>query len=392
MDRRIFLIGLGAFAVSSVAFLFAGLLPLIAADTGVTIAQAGYLAAAYSMSYAIFTPVISAFTGGVNRRNFVVGALAVFVAGTVMTATSQSMSGLVLAQIVTGMAAGQFAATGQAIAISLAPAEFRARAVSIVVGGTTFAVALGAPMGSFLAHMAGWRMGFVAIGAVALICMIALWLQLPKSLPGTSLSLSERVGVLRRPGMARLILTSFIYLAGGFTVIAYLGPIVTKGVGISPDLLPLVLLIYGIGAIGGNMIGGRISDRLGARRVVLASLWIGVVASLALAGVIQFMPNWIAAPTLVVLLLIWGLVGWAYPPAQTSRLVTAAPDAAHLSLAIHVSAIYFGIAVGTFAGGRVLEAGSIAGLGVAAAAFIGISLVLVITERTPRTSSTPAIV
>lgn len=82
MDRRILLIGLGAFAVSSIAFLFAGLLPLIALDTGITVPQAGYLAFAYSMTYALATPVISTLVGAYDRRYVLSVSLLGFVFGT----------------------------------------------------------------------------------------------------------------------------------------------------------------------------------------------------------------------------------------------------------------------------------------------------------------------
>lgn len=390
MDRRIFLIGLGAFAVSTVAFVFAGLLPLIAASTGITVAQAGYLVAAYSVSYALFTPVLSAMTGRFNRRYVVSGALVAFILGTMLTAFSASMVQLVLAQVITGMAAGLFAATGQVIAIALADPERRARAIAMVVGGTTFAVALGAPLGSFFAHFAGWRMAFAAIGAVATICLIALWVLLPRNIPGARLPLSERLAVVRRPGVARLNLATLIYLSGAFAIVAYFGPIAIDGAGLSPDLLPLVLLIYGAGAIAGNMISGRLADSIGGRRMVIASMSCGIAMSLLLAGIIEFLPSVAAGPLLMLLLFVWGVVGWAFPPAQTSRLVAAAPDAAHLSLALQVSAIYLGIAFGTFAGGRVLEVAHVSALGLVAALFSAVALALVLTEKHQRRLPEPA--
>lgn len=380
MDRRIFLIGLGAFAVSSIAFLFAGLLPLIAADTGMTVPQAGYLVFAFSISYALATPVISALTGAYDRRLVVCAALAAFIFGTVLTATSAGMLQLVIAQVVTGMAAGQFAASGQAVAVSLAPPERRATAISMVVGGTTFAVALGAPLGSFLAHAAGWRAGFGLIGAIAALCLVSLWVLLPRRMPGAALSLAERLGAIRRPGVARVILVSFIYLSGGFAVVAYLGPLMIDGVGMAPELLPFVLLLYGVGAIAGNFVSGRITDRVGPRKVVIAAFVAGIVISLVMAAALG-LPDDIAGPVVMGLLFVWGVLGWIFPPAQSSRLVSRAPDIAHLTLSLNVSAVYLGVAFGTFVGGRILEFGSVTGLLLAGGFFCLIALATLLTER-----------
>ena len=109
--------GVGAFATSTMAFVFAGLLPLVAADNHVTISEAGRLVMAYSLAYAIGTPILATLTGAVDRKRVVVGALVLFVAGNIIAATSNSFLVLTSAQIVMGMAAGLFAATAQATAV-----------------------------------------------------------------------------------------------------------------------------------------------------------------------------------------------------------------------------------------------------------------------------------
>ncbi|MFC6490645.1 MFS transporter, partial [Nitratireductor sp. GCM10026969] len=119
MDKRLFLLALGAFVTSTVAFVFAGLLPLIAEDVGVTVAQAGYLVSAFSLAYAIGTPVLSTLTGAMDRRRVIALALVFFVAGNLAAALSGRVPTLLAAQIVMGMAAGLFAATAQATAVFL---------------------------------------------------------------------------------------------------------------------------------------------------------------------------------------------------------------------------------------------------------------------------------
>src|SRR5690606_36129355 len=114
MDKRLLLLALGAFATSTVAFVFAGLLPLIAEDAGVSVAEAGYLASAFSLSYAIGTPILSTLAGGMDRRRVITLALLFFAAGNLAAAMSAGGLPVFLAQIVMGMSAGLFAATAQA--------------------------------------------------------------------------------------------------------------------------------------------------------------------------------------------------------------------------------------------------------------------------------------
>ena len=379
MDKRLYLLGLGAFCVSTVAFVFSGVLPLISESTGIPIANVGALVAVYSLSYAIGTPILSAIAGTYNRRSVLLVGMATFVLGNLMIAASATVPLLFLAQMGTGMAAGLFAATAQAIAVQLAGPEHRARAISVVVGGTTFAVALGAPLGTFFAHMLGWRETFVGIGLVGILCVVALRLWLPDNLSGSRLSLATRVGVIRRPGVFRALSVTFLYLAGGFSLISYLGPLAIDGVGLPRDILPVVMLAYGVGAIAGNYTSGRLTDRLGAKRVVVTAIMASIVFAVVLSAVARFVPDAIAGPLLIGMMLAWGFVGWIFPPAQTSRLVALAPDVAHLTLALNGSAIYLGIAAGTFVGGRVLALASVNELGLVAALFALVALTLLLT-------------
>ena len=93
MDRRLIWLAIGAFATSTVAFVFAGLLPLIADGVGTTVPKAGLLMTAFSLSYAIGTPILATVTGSVDRRRVIAFALAFFIAANLFAATAASYGG-----------------------------------------------------------------------------------------------------------------------------------------------------------------------------------------------------------------------------------------------------------------------------------------------------------
>lgn len=369
MDKRLTWLAVGAFATSTVAFVFAGLLPLIAASANVTIAEAGHLMTVFSLAYAIGTPLLSTLFGAMDRRRVIAIALGFFIIGNTAAAASASYLGLLGAQTVMGAAAGLFASTAQAAAIALSGPEHRARAVSTVLGGTTMAVAFGAPLGAMIGNFGGWRASYVFIAALAFICLSVLWLRLPHGIEGVRLSLRERVLVIARPGILPALATTFLYLTGGFAVIAYLGPLATQGAGMPVSMVPAMLLVFGIGAVIGNYSSGQVADRLGATRVVALSLIGAAIISLLLALILEFAPRNLAGPLLIALMLPWGILGWMFPPAQASRLVAIAPELAGLTMPLNVSAMYFGIALGSFVGGQTLKLSPPAELGIVAAVF-----------------------
>jgi len=382
MDTRLIWLALGTFAVGVEGFVIATLLPGIAADTGVSITVAGYLVFAYAIAYAIGTPVLSAVMSRFDRRPLLAGVALVFAVGAALAAISQGYVALLLSRLVIAVSAGLYAATAQAAAVTLAPPERRARAVAIVVAGTTMSVALGAPIGAFLSGFAGWRGTYFAIAAVGVLTAAAIWVMLPSGIKGDRRSVAERVAVLAVPGVVPSLLTILLYMIGPFAVFIYLGP-VTRAMGVDAALLPVVMLAYGIGAAIGNMVGGQLSDRIGASRTL-------VVAMLANVGFLVLLPNLAGVaggaivPVYLGFMLLWGISGWMFPPAQVSRLVSIAPASAPLTLSLNASCLYLGIAFGSIVGGQVIAQRGVEELGLIAAAFPALALVVHILARPAR--------
>jgi DHA1 family inner membrane transport protein len=389
MDGRLLWLAVGAFSTSLMAIVFAGLLPLISASAHITISEAGHLVTAYSLSYAIGTPILATLSGAADRKRVVISALILFLIGNGMAATSNSFALLTVAQIVMGAAAGLYASTAQATAVTLAGVEHRAKAVATVVGGTTLAVALGAPIGSLIGNLAGWRATFLFVGLVALLCAIVLSLRLPRGLAGVRLTLSERVLTITKPGVLPALIVTFLYLTGGFVVLCYLAPLATDGAGLPVSVIPAMLLAFGVGAVIGNYASGQLTDRLGATRVVVFSLIASVVICVAITLMLQLLPAAVAGPLLIAIMVPWGIIGWTFPPAQASRIVALAPEVTYLTLPLNLSAMYFGIAAGSFVGGRALTLAPAADLGITAAAFPLAALLVLIANARLRKSAVP---
>lgn len=387
MDTRLIWLALGTFAVGVEGFVIATLLPAIAADSGVTITQAGYLVFAYAIAYAVGAPVLSALTGRFDRRPLLAVVALVFAAGALLAAMSQGYVVLLVARLVIAASAGLYAATAQAAAVTLAPAERRARAVATVVAGTTMAVALGAPIGAFLSGFAGWRGTYFAIAAVGVLTAAAIWVMLPSGIQGDRRGLGERLGVLSVPGLVPALLTILLYMTGPFAAFIYLGPVTTRLMGLDAGLLPFVMLAYGLGAALGNPLGGQLSDRIGAQATVTIAAVLNI-GFLLLLGAIPLLPQATILPAYFVFMVAWGVAGWMFVPGQVSRVVALSPSSAPLALSLNASFLYLGTALGALVGGLVLEHLPIGELGLVAAIFPAMALGVLILSR-PRAVAMP---
>lgn len=375
MNYRLLWLALGAFVVGTGAFVIASLLPGISADMAVSIPQAGSLVLVYAVSYAIAAPVLSTFTGSLQRRPVLAAAMAVFGLANIAAAMSPTFAGLVGTRIAMAAASGLFAAVAQGTAVYLSTPETRTRAIAVIVGGTTISVAFGAPIGSLIANTMSWRAAFLAVGGTGLLVAIALQELLPKNMPGTRLSLRERVMVAFRPGIGSALLVTVATIAGAFTVFTYIAPFTARA-GLPIGVLPLVLLGFGIGSVIGNYASGQLADKFGASRTVT---WVIASAMLILA-LMTGVSYWLPAPTagwvLLGLMVPWGVIGWGFPPAQSSRIVSLAPEAAGISLSLNVSAIYVGVALGSVVGGYTVASGATGDLGLVAAGIVLVALVV----------------
>ncbi len=390
MDKRIFWLALGSFTISTEGFVVSSLLPEIATDAGISVPLAGTLITAFALAYAVGAPVLATLTGDWDRRRVILWTLAFFVLGNVVAGLSSSFAVLLAARIVMALASGLFAATAQATAVAMVDSHHRARAIAVVVGGTTVAVAIGAPLGALLATFAGWRGTFFAIAAFGALAGLVLAWRLPRGMTGTRLSLQARLGAALRPGVLPVLATTLLALTGAFTVFSYIAPLAMQGAGLGEIAQPAQLLSFGVGAVAGNIAGGQLADRIGATRTVGGSLAL-LTGIMALLSAVPALPPALAVPLLFALMVLWGLIGWALPPAQASRIVKLAPDAAPIVLSLNASALYFGVALGAVVGGAVLRFGGPVDLGVVAALFPLAALgVLLASRRGAEPAAVPA--
>jgi predicted MFS family arabinose efflux permease len=378
MDKRLFWLALGSFTISTEVFVISSLLPDIAVDAGMSIPLAGTLITAFALAYAVGTPILATLTGEWDRRRVILWTLVFFVIGNLIAAMSSSFELLLIARIVMALSSGLFAATAQGTAVALVDDHHRARAIAVVVGGTTVAVAVGAPIGALVATVAGWRGTFYAIAGLGALAGAILWYRLPRGIIGTRLPLRQRLAAVLRPGVLPILVTTLLALTGAFTVFAYVAPLAIQGAGLGQIALPGMLLAFGVGAVIGNIAGGQAADRFGATRTVSWSLALSATMLVMLSVVPTFLPHGIAGPALMAMMVPWGIVGWAFPPAQASRIIKLAPDAAPIVLSLNGSALYLGVALGAVVGGGVLRYGVPADLGLIAAAFplVGLGVVL----------------
>ncbi|WP_040262550.1 MFS transporter [Pseudomonas massiliensis] len=342
-------LSIGAFGIGVTEFAPMGMLPSIAADLGVSIPAAGLLVSAYALGVLIGAPLMTLATARVQRRHLLIGLMAIFSLGNLLSALATSYESLLIARIVTSLNHGAFFGVGSIVAASLVPPDKRAGAVAAMFMGLTVATIGGVPLATWFGEMLGWRMAFWGIAGLGILAMVALWFALPDvPLPENEGVLAEIRVLGRGPVLAALALT-VVGSAAMFTVFTYIAPILHSQAHASTAFITAMLVLFGIGLTLGNLWGGKAADRSIDRTLVvsLASL----IAVLLVFTVTMRWPV-LAAPSI----LLWGIASFALVPPLQMRVMEAAKEAPNLASAVNIGAFNLGNAIGAALGGAVISA------------------------------------
>ncbi|NUR38981.1 MAG: MFS transporter [Streptomyces sp.] len=359
-------LALGGFGIGLTEFLIAGLLPQVASDLAVSEAVAGRLISGYALSVAVGAIVLTAATARLSRKRVLVGLVTLFVVGNLLSAVAPDYRVMMLGRIVAALCHGSFFGIGSLVARSLVAPERKSRAVAVMFAGLTLANVLGVPFGALVGERWGWRSAFwavTAIGVLALAGIVALVPAWAGQVPPTALRTQLRAFRSRQVWLT-LTATALGY-GGMFGAFSYLAYTFTEVGGFSAADVAWLLMVYGVGLVVGNVIGGRAADRDRDRALLLALL--GLTVTLAAFGLLAA-----NAPASVVLVFLLGLTGFAAVPGMITRVTDHAHGAA-LAAGANVSASNVGNALGAWLGGVALSAG----LGYRAPLFVGAGIVAV---------------
>lgn len=357
---------LGAFAIGTESLMIAALLPALAGDLGVSLQAAGQLVTAFALTYAVSSPLLTILTGGLERRKLLIGCMVVFAIGNGLAAVAPTYGGLIAARILLAAAAGLYVPNANAIASALVAPERRGRALAIVTGGLSLAVALGVPLGALIGGHLGWRATFAGVGVLACVALVGLVWGVPRHVGAgmTTASLRDRLAVIRHPGTLPALLVTLLWATGNFTVYTYLAVVLEQTAGIGPTGIGLVLFGWGCAAFAGLVAGGQATDRIGPQRVITAMLPMVTIALASLSLIAQLLPPALAVAPVLVAVVVWGAAGWGFFPAQQTRLIgLTGVKVASVILSLNASFQYAGFALGAMLGACVLAVGPSTNLG-----------------------------
>ncbi len=367
MPLAVYILGLSVFALGTSEFMLSGLLPPIADDMNVSIPQAGLLISAFAIGMVVGAPLLAVATLRLPRRTTLIALISVFGLGQVAGALAPTYEVLFASRVVSALACAGFWAVGAAVAIAMVPVNQRARAMAVMIGGLSIANVLGVPMGAFLGEHLGWRSAFWAVGAASAVALVGVVTRIPHiPLPERKPELRRELAIYRDRQVWLAVVITALAAGGVFCAFSYLAPVLTDVAGLDSGWVPWILGLFGVGALIGTTIGGRVADAH-----LFGVLLSGITASTVfLTALALFASSQVAVVALAFLL---GLSAFYTAPALNARMFNVAGAAPTLAGATTTAAFNLGNTAGPWLGGTVIDAD----FGFAATAWAGAAMLVV---------------
>jgi DHA1 family inner membrane transport protein len=343
-------LALGGFGIGTTEFVAMGLLPEMASGLGVSEPVAGHVISAYALGVVVGAPLIAALTARVPRRTLLIALMVAFTVGNAATVFAPSYTTLMMARFVAGLPHGAYFGVAALVAAHLAEPGKRAKAVAMVMMGLSVANVIGVPVAAWIGQALGWRSAFalVAVIGVATVASLFVWIPRLDGMPVTN-PITE-LGALGRVQVWMTLIVGMVGFGGMFAVYTYISTTLTDVSGLGASFIPLALMLYGLGMVAGNFVGGYLADRALMKGLFLSMGSLVVILAVFVIAVRN-------PYTALVFVFLIGLAGSSMVPGLQTRLMDVAEDAQTLAASLNHAALNIANAFGAWIGGVVIAAG-----------------------------------
>jgi DHA1 family inner membrane transport protein len=350
MPLALLALAVGAFGIGTTEFVIMGLLPEVASDFGVSIPTAGFLVTGYALGVMVGAPLMTILGTHVPRKRMLMLLMGLFVVGNLLSAVAPVFAVMLIGRVVASLAHGAFFGIGTVVAAELVVPEKRARAIALMFTGLTVANVVGVPLGTFIGQSVGWRVTFTIVAALGVIGLAGVARLVPDLPKPEGARVRDELAALKNVQILLAMAMTVLGFGGVFAAVTYIAPMMTDVTGYADGSVTWLLVLFGLGMVAGNLIGGRYADR-----ALMPLLYVSLGAlGLVLALFTVTAHNKVLA---AITLTLVGALGFAAVPPLQKRVLDHASGAPTLASAVNVGAFNLGNALAAWLGGMVISAG-----------------------------------
>jgi predicted MFS family arabinose efflux permease len=353
-----------AFLTSTSPLAITPFLLSIAADLGSDLTIVSVLFTFTNLAWATSGLAAGQISDRLGRKPLILLGLFLMGLGGLGTALAVDYETLALSRLLMGIGGGCQMSTLFAAAADLFPASSRGRSLGWIMTGQSLALVVGTPVAALIGSFADWRLATGIFGAACLLAVLLLfWL-----VPAPERTVSEAGP--RETGIARLVANPRVLTLFGAvlfericysTVVLFFATYLLAVYQLPYQWLAVALVVVAIGNVGGNQLGGRVTDRIQARHRVAA-------ASMASNGLLA-LPLLAAAPGVLIsvgLGLLYSLANGFGRPILMWLVTDISREARGAVLGVHITVSASGWLIASAFGGWFITTYGFGALGLAA--------------------------
>lgn len=361
MKKSLLPLTLGGLGIGTTEFVMMGLLPDVAKDFQISIPVAGHLISAYALGVVIGAPLLVALSSNIAPKKILLALMAIFTIFNTLSAFAPNNTFLLIARLFSGLPHGAFFGVGSVVASRLADDGKKAQAISVMFAGLTVANLLTVPLGTFIGHTYSWRFTFGIVAIIGLITLVFIQMWLPKMPVNRTGNIKTELQFFKKTEAWLIILITAIGTGGLFAWISYIAPLMTEVSLFGANQVPYILILAGAGMVVGNIIGGKLADKMNPVKACVTLL-----TAMTIALIIIFFVSENQIFSLLLTFIIGALSMSIAAPIQI-LMISTAKDAEMLGASVTQAAFNIGNALGAFFGGLPIAAG----LGYTSPAIVG---------------------
>lgn len=370
------LIGLtfAVFVFNTSEFMPIGLLTDIATDLKISEARAGLLISVYAWVVAIMSLPLMIMVSKMELKRLLLSIIALFVVSHVASAFAEGYYTLMLSRIGVACAHAIFWSIAPPLAVRTVPDGKRALGLSTIATGSSVAMVVGLPLGRVVGLYVGWRMTFLSIAIISALIFIFIAVVFPKLQSRGNFAFKQLPALLHNRVLVGVFIMSVLFATAHYTGYSYIEPFLGKVASMSPDLVTLVLIVFGTSGMLGSIAFSKYY--MANRRRFMLVMTLGPALCLLLLQV--------AAASLlsvVAVCIMWGAMATAFNIAFQDNTIRFAPEnATSIGMSIFSGIFNLGIGSGAYVGGLVVSHLSIDYIGYAGG-IIGLIATLYLVVR-----------
>lgn len=347
------------FVFNTSEFMPIGLLSDIANDLNISDARAGMLISVYAWVVALMSLPLMIIVSKMELKRLLLTIIAVFVLSHVASALAEGYYTLMFSRIGVACSHAIFWSIVSPLAVRIVPADKRAFALSMVATGSSIAMVVGLPLGRVVGLYLGWRMTFLSIGVISALIFIYIAAMLPKVPSRGKFSVKRLPALLHNRVLLGVFIMSVLFATAHYTGYSYIEPFLGRVAGFTPDIVTLVLIVFG----GSGMLGSIAFSKYymsNPRRFV-------AVATVAPAMCLLLMQvSAVSLASVLAVCVVWGAMATAFNIAFQDNVMRFAPEeATSVAMSIFSGIFNLGIGSGAYIGGVVVTHLSLGGIGYA---------------------------